>query len=200
MTKAAVFLDRDGTLNIDKGYVHRIEDWEWISGAIDAIAVLKKAGFLVIVVTNQAGIARGYYDEADMDNLHTIINMELQKHGATIDGFYHCPHHPEFGEVRVCECRKPMPGMIIQAQQDFNIDLTCSWLVGDKVSDTQAGLAAGVRSILVQTGYGKDECILINDNVTCVANIVEASAEIIRDFEHEKLSTNRSELKNNFSV
>ena len=176
MTNRAVFLDRDGTLNVDKGYVHHIEDWEWIPGAIDAITMLKKAGFLVIVITNQAGIARGYYDEADMTHLHAIINMELQKHGATIDGFYHCPHHPEFGEVRECECecRKPMPGMIDKASQDFDIDLGRSWLVGDKASDIQAGLAAGVKSILVLTGYGNKERALLGDDAICVTDILAA--------------------------
>lgn len=179
MTKAAVFLDRDGTLNIDKGYVHRIEDWEWIPGAIDAIAALKKTGFLVIVVTNQAGIARGYYDEADMNSLHATINMELQKHGAPIDGFYYCPHHPEFGEVRECECRKPMPGLIEQARQDFAIDLGRSWLVGDKVSDIQAGLVAGVKSILVLTGYGNKEHAQLAEDDICVTDIAAASRYII---------------------
>ena len=174
MTKAAVFLDRDGTLNVDKGYVHRIEDWEWIPGAIGAITMLKKAGFLVIVITNQAGIARGYYDEADMTHLHAIINMELQKHGATIDGFYHCPHHPEFGAIRECECRKPMPGMIDKASQDFDIDLGRSWLVGDKASDIQAGLATGIKSILVLTGYGNKERALLGDDAICVTDILAA--------------------------
>lgn len=179
MTRAAIFLDRDGTLNVDKGYVHRIEDWEWIPGAIGAITALKKAGFLVIVITNQAGIARGYYNEADMNNLHTIINMELQRHGATIDGFYHCPYHPEFGEIRECECRKPMPGMIYEAELDLDIDLDHSWLVGDKASDIQAGLAAGVRSILVLTGYGNKERNLLADDGICVTDIAAASRYII---------------------
>ena len=161
MANRAVFLDRDGTLNIDKGYVHRIEDWEWIPGAIEAIAALKKARFLVIIITNQAGIARGYYDEADMNNLHARINEELKEHGATIDGFYHCPHHPEFGAVRECECRKPMPGMI------------------DKASDIQAGLAAGIKSILVLTGYGNKERALLGDDAICVADIAAANRYII---------------------
>ena len=175
MARAAVFLDRDGTLNIDKGYVHRIEDWEWIPGAIDAITALKKAGFLVIVITNQAGIARGYYDEADMTNLHTRINEELKAHGSAIDGFYHCPHHPEFGAVRECECRKPMPGLIYKASQDFDIDLARSWLIGDKASDIHAGLTAGIKSILVLTGYGsKDRPLLAGDNI-CVTDILAAS-------------------------
>lgn len=177
--RKAVFLDRDGTLNVDKGYVHRVAEWEWIPGAIDALAALKQAGFLLIVVTNQAGIARGYYDKHDMAALHAAINAELQQHGATIDGFYHCPHHPEFGAVLECECRKPMPGMILQAQQDFDIDLAHSWLVGDKVSDIQAGLAAGVSSILVRTGYGSAERDLLGADDICVADIVAASRYIV---------------------
>lgn len=177
MASAAVFLDRDGTLNIDKGYVHCLDDWEWIPGAIDAISALKKAGFLVIIITNQAGIARGYYDEAAMENLHTRINKELKEHGTMIDGFYHCPHHPEFSGV--CECRKPMPGLIYEARQSFDIDLGRSWLVGDKASDIQAGLAAGVKSILVLTGYGNNDRALLGDDDVCVTDIVAASRYII---------------------
>lgn len=179
LQKPAIFLDRDGTLNIDKGYVHRIEDWEWIPGAIDAIVAFKKAGFLVIIITNQAGIARGYYGEADITNLHTRVNGELKEHGVLIDAFYHCPHHPEFGAVRECECRKPMPGMIDKARQDFDIDLGHSWLIGDKVSDIQAGLAAGVKSILVLTGYGNKDRALLSDDVISVTDILAASRYII---------------------
>lgn len=179
MAIAAVFLDRDGTLNIDKGYVHRIEDWEWIPGAIGAIAGFKKAGFLVIVVSNQAGIARGYYHEQDVFNLNVLINRELKEHGTVIDKFYHCPHHPEFGLVRACACRKPLPGMIEKAAQDFDIDLGRSWLVGDKASDVQAGLAAGVKAILVQTGYGNSDRALLGDNDICVTDITAASRHII---------------------
>lgn len=177
MTNRAVFLDRDGTLNVDKGYVHRIEDWEWIPGAIDAIAALKKAGFLVIVITNQAGIARGYYDEVDMTNLHTRINEKLKKHGAMIDRFYHCPHHPKFSAA--CKCRKPMPGLIYEASQDFDVDLDHSWLVGDKASDIQAGVTAGVKSILVLTGYGNNDRALLEEEDICVTDIVAASRYII---------------------
>lgn len=177
MARPAIFLDRDGTLNIDKGYVYRIEDWEWIPGAIDAIAALKKAGFLVIVITNQAGIARGYYNETDMTNLHNKINKELKEYGATIDEFYHCPHHPEFGAA--CNCRKPMPGLIYEASHDFDIDLTRSWLIGDKASDIQAGCTADVKSILVLTGYGNKECDLLAGNDICVTDIAVASRYII---------------------
>ncbi|CAK0769312.1 D-glycero-alpha-D-manno-heptose-1, 7-bisphosphate 7-phosphatase [Gammaproteobacteria bacterium] len=164
---------------MDKGYVHRMEEWEWIPGATDAIAALKKAGFLLIVVTNQAGIARGYYDDADITGLHKRINETLKEQGVVIDGFYHCPHHPEFGEVRECGCRKPLPGMIYEATQDFDIDLDRSWLVGDKLSDIQAGLAAGVKSILVLTGYGRNDCALLGDEGICVADIAAASRFIV---------------------
>lgn len=181
MTNKAVFLDRDGTLNVDKGYVHRIEDWEWIPGAIDAIVALKKTGFLVIVVTNQAGIARGYYDETAIASLHARINEELKEYGATIDGFYYCPHHPEFGAVRECECRKPMPGLIYEAKRDFDIDLDRSWFVGDKMSDIQAGLSSGVKPILVLTGYGAKERSLLGDGIICAADVLEASALIISE-------------------
>ncbi len=174
MSNAAVFLDRDGTLNVDKGYVHRLQDWEWIPGAIDSLVALKKAGFLLIVITNQAGIAREYYKSADMEALHDAINHELNQHGVSIDGFYHCPHHPKFGDLRECNCRKPEPGMILQAHIDFDIDLGKSWLIGDKFSDIQAGLDAGVKSILVMTGYGDIERNLLNENGICEPDIASA--------------------------
>lgn len=177
MTNNAIFLDRDGTLNVDKGYVHRIEDWEWIPGAIDAIAAFKKAGFLVIVITNQAGVARGYYSGEDVDKLHAWINDELKKQGAAIDGFYYCPHHPEYSEK--CGCRKPLPGLLHEAAQDFDIDIDCSWLVGDKAGDIEAGLAAGVKSILVLTGYGEQHRGLVNEKVVCASDIAAASNFII---------------------
>ncbi len=177
--RKAVFLDRDGTLNVDKGYVHCKEEWEWIPGAIDALIALKRAGFLLIVVTNQAGIARGYYKEIDMEHLHARINMELEISGAKIDGFYHCPHHPEFGVERECGCRKPKKGMICRAKQDYHIDLERSWLIGDKIIDIQAGQAAGVKSILVLTGCGRKNYTLLADDDIYFADIAEASRYII---------------------
>ena len=127
MARPAVFLDRDGTLNMGKGYVHRIEDWEWIPGAINFLVAIRQAGFLVIVVTNQAGIARGYYQEDEVNKLHEKINQQLQQYGGWIDGFYHCPHHPESGAA--CECRKPKPRLIHLACNDFSIDLSRSGLL-----------------------------------------------------------------------
>lgn len=175
--RKAVFLDRDGTINVDKGYVHRIEDWEWIPGATDAIAALKKAGFLVIVITNQAGIARGYYTDKEVTTLHEWVNRELEKYGTRIDGFYFCPHHPEFsGE---CECRKPLPGLLLQAKRDFDIDFERSWLIGDKAGDIQAGRAAGVKSILVMTGYGREHHTQLPAKIAYAADILEACNGIL---------------------
>ena len=153
----AVFLDRDGTINVDHGYVFRPEEFQFIPGAPQAIRLLKEAGCLVIVVTNQAGVARGLYEEADVHELHRYLDQELASHGAAIDAYYYCPHHPEKGRepyLRECACRKPLPGMLFQAAADFSLELASSYLVGDKDSDIRAGVAAGCRSILVETGYG----------------------------------------------
>lgn len=157
MGKAAVFLDRDGTLNVEKEYLHRWEDWEWIPGAIDAIRRLNEAGFLVIVTTNQSGIARGYYTEADVLALHQRVDEDLTRHGARIDAYYYCPHHPQYGENRDCVCRKPEPGMLLQAAREHDIDLSRSYMIGDKAADVEAALAVDAIPILVLTGYGVEE-------------------------------------------
>lgn len=152
MARPAIFVDRDGTLNVEKNYLHRFEDWEWIPGAVEAIKAFNEAGYLVIVISNQAGVARGMYSEADINRLHAHVDEELCRLSARIDAYYYCPHHPEFGENRDCACRKPSPGLIFQAQQDWGIDLSRSWMIGDKMSDIEAGEIAGVKSMLV--GYG----------------------------------------------
>ena len=155
--RRAVFLDRDGTINVDHGYVFRAGDFEFIPGAPEAIRRLKDAGYLVIVVTNQAGIARGLYGEDEVHELHLHLDRELERYGAAIDAYYYCPHHPEIGMEpyrRECACRKPLPGMLLQAAADFPLDLGGSFLVGDKLSDIEAGLAAGCTAILVETGHG----------------------------------------------
>lgn len=160
--KRAVFLDRDGTINVEKEYLHRYEDWEWVPGSIEAITNLNRNGFLVVVITNQAGIARGYYNEKDLQNLHERVSLDIQAHGGKIDAYYHCPHHPEFGED--CDCRKPKPGMILRARDELNIDMARSYLVGDKAIDIYAAQAANIKPILVQTGYGSKEQSLFQPN------------------------------------
>jgi D-glycero-D-manno-heptose 1,7-bisphosphate phosphatase len=153
--RPAIFLDRDGTINIEKNYLHLAKDWEWIPGAIDALIRLKAAGYLLIVISNQAGIARGYYHESTLHELHRWVNEQLAPVHAAIDAFYFCPHHPDF-QKEDCDCRKPLPGLILRAAQEWNIDLPRSWMIGDKLSDVQAGFAAGCQNILVQTGYGAE--------------------------------------------
>lgn len=153
--KPAVFFDRDGVLNVEKNYLHKSEDFAWQPEAPEAIAWLKSQGYLVIVVTNQSGIARGYYEETDMHALHDHMQVLLQKHNAAIDAFYYCPHLPN-GKVAVyakeCRCRKPGPGMIEQALAEYAIDRSRSFLVGDKVSDVQAAEAAGIHGCLYEGG------------------------------------------------
>lgn len=146
MNKAA-FFDRDGTINIDTGYVHTVDEFQFIDGMPEFIKKWNDWGYKVIVVTNQAGIARGYYTEQEMHNLHEYINGELRKIGAHIDAFYFCPHHPDF--TGSCHCRKPEPGMIEQAIKDWDIDVTRSVLFGDKQSDIDAGEKCGIKGYLV---------------------------------------------------
>lgn len=177
----AVFLDRDGTINVEKNYLHRVEDWEWISGAEDAITQLNKAGFLVVVVSNQAGIARGLYSEQDVYVLHKHVSIDLMRKGGKIDAYYFCPHHHEHGENRSCECRKPRPWMILEAAMALNIDLNKSWLVGDKLIDVCAGKAAGVKVIQVKTGYGAHELTHLAPRHPTVADLTAAVSMIIQN-------------------
>lgn len=148
---SAVFLDRDGVINVDHGYVSTWERFEFLPGVPDALRALQDAGYLLIVVSNQSGIGRGYYCEADVESLNQAVAQHLGSTvGVTLSGFYHCPHHPTEAEGefrRQCDCRKPAPGMIRQAVLDHGIDLKTSLLVGDKDSDIEAGRAAGVARL-----------------------------------------------------
>ena len=177
--KPAVFLDRDGTINIEKSYVHHIDEWEWIVGSIEAIRTLNENGFLVIVVSNQAGIARGRYTEADVHLLHSQIVEVLEGKNASIDEFYFCPHHPDYGRQLQCVCRKPQPGLLIEASQKWTIDLTRSWMIGDKLIDVQAGKTAGVETVLVRTGYGNRDIPLADDDQRIADNLLAAVNEVI---------------------
>jgi len=143
--RKALFLDRDGTINIDKGYVYKPEDFIFIDGIIEAIRKYNQDGYLVIVISNQAGIARGYYKENDVIALHKYVDSLLQKSGARVDKWYYCPHHPEFGSD--CNCRKPKTGMLEQAIAEFDIDVKQSLLVGDKPWDIECGEKMGIKSV-----------------------------------------------------
>jgi D,D-heptose 1,7-bisphosphate phosphatase len=150
--RPAVFLDRDGVINRDTGYVHRIEDFEWLPGVADAIRAARQAGYLVVVVTNQAGVARGYYDESAVERLHRHINATLRVSGGMIDAFYYCPYHPE-GIVPAFSQphpdRKPNPGMLLKAIADLGIDASRSFMIGDKDIDVEAAQAAGITGIKI---------------------------------------------------
>jgi D-glycero-D-manno-heptose 1,7-bisphosphate phosphatase len=155
--RKAAFIDRDGVINEERNYVHRIEDFVLLPGVPDALRLLRDAGYLLVVVTNQAGIARGYYDHAAVDTLHAHLRALLHTEGVVLDGVYLCPHHPA-GAVPAfamdCDCRKPAPGMLLQAAEELGIDLAASILIGDKLSDIEAGRRAGVRAtVLVESGH-----------------------------------------------
>jgi D-glycero-D-manno-heptose 1,7-bisphosphate phosphatase len=156
--RPAIFLDRDGTLNVDVGYLHAIEQLELFPFTVDALRLLKRAGFALVVVTNQSGVASGLIDEGFVDVAHAELQRRLEAEGAGIDAYYSCPHHPN-GTVEkfamTCRCRKPGPGMVEDAVRDLGLDPARSWVIGDKWLDVQLGQAVGARSILVRTGWGR---------------------------------------------
>lgn len=158
--KRAIFLDRDGTINVDVGYLHRLEDLELFPWAADSLRLLKRAGYVLVVVTNQSGVARGMIDPGFIQVCHDEMCKRLQPAGADLDALYYCTHHP-LGSVKEfavdCRCRKPMPGMIEDATRDLGIDPRQSWVVGDKWLDVNLGRAVGARSILVRTGWGAEQ-------------------------------------------
>lgn len=182
--RRAVFLDRDGTINVDKHYLHKVEEFEFIPGAPAAIRRLNDAGFLVVVVTNQSGVARGYFSMEAVERLHRHLQGQLEAVGAWVDGFYICPHHPSEGQGayrRDCCCRKGAPGMLLQAASELGIDLKRSFMVGDKVADVEAGRGAGCRPLMVLTGYGRQDRLsaqaagadVFDDLAAAVSAIVE---------------------------
>lgn len=150
--RRAAFLDRDGVINLDHGYVYRREDFEFVPGALDACARLHGLGFALVVVTNQAGIGRGYYGEDDFRRLTAWMTAQFAAAGAPLAAVYHCPHHPQAVRPeyrRACDCRKPAPGMLLAAARALALDLPRSVLFGDKASDIEAGAAAGVRHLVL---------------------------------------------------
>ena len=155
----AVFLDRDGTLDEDVGYMHTQEQFSWVPGARDALCLFKKEGYLLIVLSNQSGVARGYFTEADVLAIHQYMQEQLrQSCGIEIDAFYYCPHHPEGtvdGYRQACACRKPGTGMFERAAAELSLDPERSFVIGDNVTDILPGVRLGCRTILVRTGYGQ---------------------------------------------
>lgn len=156
----AVFLDRDGTINEEVGYLSDLSRLRLIPGAGAAIRRLNQAGLKVVLVTNQSGVARGYFPESFVHDTHALLQTMLADEGARLDGIYYCPHHPTAGNSRhtvECDCRKPSTGLIDRAARELAIDVRNSFMVGDKWSDVELGQRAGARTVLVKTGFGVDD-------------------------------------------
>ncbi len=171
-----VFLDRDGTLNVEKNYVYRPEDFELIPGTAEALRLLRKYGYTIIVVSNQSGVARGFYTMNDVQRLENYLREILAKDHATVDAFFYCPHHPE-GKVPAfsvdCDCRKPKTGLFYRANALFPADLSHSWMIGDSLRDTEFGINAGLRPVLVRTGYGTETEKIITERKISVETITD---------------------------
>jgi D-glycero-D-manno-heptose 1,7-bisphosphate phosphatase len=160
MGRRAIFIDRDGTLCEEVGYVNHVDRVRLLPNSAAAIRKANDAGYQTVVVTNQAGVARGYFSESLVDLVHDRVRLMLADSGARLDGIYYCPHHPEVGAPayrKVCDCRKPSPGMLLRARDEMGIDLPSSYMIGDSVRDIEAGRRVLATTILVLTGYGRGE-------------------------------------------
>jgi D-glycero-D-manno-heptose 1,7-bisphosphate phosphatase len=182
MSSPAVFLDRDGTINEEKEYPDRLDQISVFPQAAPAIRRLNEAGLKVVVVTNQSGVARNYFPLAFVHEVHRYLSQHLAAAGARLDGLYVCPHHPDEG----CPCRKPKPEMLLRAARDLNLDLTHSYLVGDRYLDLEAAANAGVKGILVLTGYGRKEYESLRDKakvapVYVAHDLADAAVWILQD-------------------
>ncbi len=184
--RRAVFLDRDGTLIEESGYLDRLERLVFFPFSVDAVRVLNRAGFAVVIVTNQAGIARGIVEESFVGEAHRHIARRLEAGGARIDGFYYCPHYPTGTVAKyliACDCRKPRPGLLLRAATDLDLDLSRSFVVGDRWHDLAAGHAAGARGVLVRTGLGARDEAAPQDGLEPHAiadNLMDAAAWILQ--------------------
>nr|WP_241633973.1 D-glycero-beta-D-manno-heptose 1,7-bisphosphate 7-phosphatase [Fusobacterium gastrosuis] len=180
--KKAIFLDRDGTINVEKDYIYKEDDLEFEKNSIEALKKFKELGYILIVITNQSGIARKYFSEDDLHRFNKNMNDILKKNMAEIDEFYFCPHHPTHGigeYKKECNCRKPNNALIEEAIKKYNIDRSKSYMIGDKNSDIQAGLKSGLKTVLVKTGYGEKEIVKIDKNQTLICEDLGEFAEIL---------------------
>lgn len=191
----AVFLDRDGTMVHDVGYLSRLEDLHWFPWTIEAVRLLHRAGFLLCVTTNQSGIALGFCTDAFVRRVHEEMSAAIEAAGARIDGWFYCPHHPQaaIDALRTdCECRKPKPGLIRQAEAKFPIDLSRSFVIGDKSADVGLAESVGARGVLVRTGYGESELARHNGPMPGTAHVATdllgAATWILAEAGHPKAS------------
>jgi D-glycero-D-manno-heptose 1,7-bisphosphate phosphatase len=158
--RPAIFMDRDGTLSHEVGYINHLSRFRLYPFAVEAVRLVNRARFLAVLVTNQAGVARGYFPESLVHDVHATIRASMEAGSARFDGIYFCPHHPTVGEPPYrldCECRKPRPGLLRRAAADLDIDLSRSWVVGDRHGDLALAWNVGARGALVETGYGLGE-------------------------------------------
>jgi D-glycero-D-manno-heptose 1,7-bisphosphate phosphatase len=187
MKRPAVFIDRDGTISEEVGYVNHPSRFRVFPYSSEAIRILNDAGWLAILITNQAGVARGYFSEDVIHQIHDQLTRDLQNESARLDAIYYCAHHPSVGEPPYrsdCDCRKPKPGLIRQAAKDFEIDLTSSWMAGDRYSDIELARNAGLRSAFVLSGYGRGEWEYQSSSWAChpdlvCENLLEAVKSIV---------------------
>lgn len=189
MKNRAVFLDRDGTLNFDPGYLGDPDKVKLFPGVSKGLSRLKKNNFLLIVISNQSGVTRGLITEEDVKAVNIRINEILKADNISIDAFYYCPYHPEFDPPDKCECRKPSPQMVLQAAEDFQIDLSKSYFIGDTQSDIECGINAGVKTILVKYNKSNSKINSLHKgrkspNFVAV-NFNSASDYILKDYEGE---------------
>ena len=175
MTIKTIFLDRDGVINKEVGYLHKIEDFEFINGVFDACLHFQSLGFELVIVTNQSGIGRGYYEESEFHTVNDWMLQQFNNQGIKILDVFFCPHGPESG----CNCRKPKPGMLTQASKKHSINMEDSWMIGDKEADITAANTAGIQNtILVKSGHAIDEN---NSKASFVLNSIEQAKTVIRD-------------------
>lgn len=180
----AVFLDRDGTIAEDVHYCRRVEDFEILPTVPQGIRLLNEHGFRIIVITNQSGLARGYFTEETLSCIHDKMKAELGIHSARVDAIYSCPHHPDEG----CECRKPKPGLLLQAAEEMGIALQFSYMIGDHEKDIEAGRAAGCKTLFVTTGPNQENGSRQSISPDYIANnLYEAAKWIIEDTESEAI-------------
>ena len=186
MSRPAVFLDRDGTLIEEVGYLDRLERLAFFPWSIDAVTLLNRAGYAVAVVTNQVGVGRGMFEESFVEEAHRHLDAVVTAGSGRIDAYYYCPHHPEAPIAmyrRACDCRKPAPGMLRRAERELDVDLSRSFVVGDRWLDIQLAQAVEAQGILVRTGYGRTEETRPRDGVQAAAvadNLIQAVGWILR--------------------
>jgi D-glycero-D-manno-heptose 1,7-bisphosphate phosphatase len=174
-----VFLDRDGTINVDKEYLYKISDFEFLPGTREALYKLQEAGYRLVIITNQSGVARGYYKEEDVCALHDWLSQTLAREGILLSGIYYCPHHPD-GSAEAyrmkCNCRKPALGLFYRAASELDIDLNSSIAIGDRMRDLQICRVSGCKGYLLRDSHGMP---ILPFNVKCAPNLLSAAEDIV---------------------